>query len=132
MKIIHITDRKYKRHFRRADPAAHRGRGPDDEGRLHVVPIVVTTVLQRESRVTYRRLKHLLGLDDALLAEIKKELTFKQLARDEQGNGLVWTGEEQLTTATPETISTETPSDEPTVTPEPVYITQRQNAANSR
>ncbi|CAB1072083.1 Proteins incorrectly called adenylate cyclase [Olavius algarvensis Delta 1 endosymbiont] len=80
------------------DPAAPEldaQRGTDAEGRFHALLITVMTMLQRESRVTYRTLKHILGLDDALLEEIRKELTFKQLARDEQGEGLVWTGEAQ-------------------------------------
>jgi hypothetical protein len=52
-------------------------------------------LLQRERRVTYRELKHVFILNDPLVAEIREELTFKQLARDEAGKGLVWTGEAQ-------------------------------------
>ena len=48
--------------------------------------------LQSHRRVTYRTLTYLFGLDAALLHEIRQELTFRQLARDEQGEGLVWTG----------------------------------------
>jgi hypothetical protein len=50
-------------------------------------------LLQRERRVTYRELKHVFVLNDPLVEEIREELTFKQLARDEDGKGLVWTGE---------------------------------------
>ena len=51
--------------------------------------------LQRDGRVTYRTLKHILGLDDVLLEEIREELTLRQLAIDEEGKVLVWTGEAQ-------------------------------------
>jgi hypothetical protein len=49
--------------------------------------------LQRERRVTYRTLTHLLGLHDTFLQEIREELTFRRLVMDEDGKGLVWTGE---------------------------------------
>ena len=50
-------------------------------------------LLQREGRVTYRGLKHVLGLDDAFLEEMREELSFKRVAIDEDGKGLVWTEE---------------------------------------
>jgi class 3 adenylate cyclase/tetratricopeptide (TPR) repeat protein len=49
--------------------------------------------LQRERRVTYRTFKHILGLDDGLLEEVRRELAFKRLAIHEDGEGLVWIGE---------------------------------------
>ena len=76
-------------------------RGTDAESRLHAMFRAVMWTLHRDRRVTYRELQHVFGLDDAMLEEIRKELNFKQLACDEQGEGLVWTGEEQRTTATP-------------------------------
>jgi class 3 adenylate cyclase/predicted ATPase len=62
------------------------------ERRFHAMLSAVMWWLQRERRVTYRTLKHLLGLDDALLQEIREELTFRRLIIDEDGKGLVWTG----------------------------------------
>jgi class 3 adenylate cyclase/predicted ATPase len=56
---------------------------------------MVITLLRGETRVTYRALKDVLGLDAALLEEIREELTFRRLAIDEDGKGLVWTGEAQ-------------------------------------
>jgi class 3 adenylate cyclase/predicted ATPase len=63
------------------------------ERRFHAMLSAVMWWLQRERRVTYRTLKHLLGLDDALLQEIREELTFRRLIMDEDGKGLVWTDE---------------------------------------
>jgi class 3 adenylate cyclase/predicted ATPase len=76
-----------------AAPAPQARRMADDEHRFHAMLAVVTGLLRGERRVMYRTLTHLLGLDDALLEDIRKALTFQQLARDEQGEGLVWTGE---------------------------------------
>jgi class 3 adenylate cyclase len=51
--------------------------------------------LHRDRRVTYRTFKHILGLDDSLLNDIRKELGLRRLAIDEDGEVLVWTGESQ-------------------------------------
>ena len=49
--------------------------------------------LQREQRVSYRALKRQLALDDDYLEDLKDELIYaKQLAVDEEGRVLVWTG----------------------------------------
>jgi hypothetical protein len=69
----------------------------DAEGRFHALLPEVTAFLQRNKRVTYRRLRHIFGIGDALLEDLRKELTFQQVARDEQGEGLIWTGEAQPT-----------------------------------
>ncbi len=67
------------------------------ESRLHALIPAVTGWLQRERRVTYRTLKYVLsGLDEAMLEEIRRELAFKELAIDKDGEGLVWIGEDQL------------------------------------
>jgi hypothetical protein len=76
-----------------AVPEPEARRMADDEHRFHAMLSVVTGLLRGERRVMYRTLKQILGLDDALLEAIRKALTFQQLARDEQGEGLVWTGE---------------------------------------
>jgi hypothetical protein len=65
------------------------------EARFHAVLPAVLGLLRQEGRVTYRTLTYLFGLDEALLAEIRDELTFRRLASDEDGKGLVWTGETQ-------------------------------------
>jgi hypothetical protein len=44
-------------------------------------------LLQQQGRLTYRTLRRQFNLDDALLKEIRKELVFRQIARDEQGEG---------------------------------------------
>ena len=68
---------------------------PDAEGRFHAILPAVSAFLQREKRVPYRTLKYAFGIDEALLKEIQEDLSFRRLARDEDGKGLVWTGEAQ-------------------------------------
>ena len=59
-----------------------------DEILAHVI-----AVLQREGRVSYRALQRRFDLDDAYLEDLKVELIeAKQLASDENGRILVWTG----------------------------------------
>ena len=54
----------------------------------------VLDLLQRDRRVSYRALKRRFGLDDDYLADLKDEIIeAKQVARDERGTVLVWTGE---------------------------------------
>jgi class 3 adenylate cyclase/predicted ATPase len=53
----------------------------------------VLDLLQREQRLSYRVLKLRLQLDDDLLEALKEDLIYaKQLAVDEEGRVLVWTG----------------------------------------
>jgi len=53
----------------------------------------VITLLQQEGRVSYRALKIRFNLDDEYLEGLKDELIeAKQLASDERGKVLVWTG----------------------------------------
>jgi hypothetical protein len=50
-------------------------------------------MLERRGRVTYRTLKRQFGLDDESLADLKGELIkAAQVARDENGDVLVWVG----------------------------------------
>lgn len=67
----------------------------ESESRFHVLFRAVMGQLWSEKRLTYRELKHGFGLDDRVLTEIREELLFKHVARDEAGKGLVWTGEVQ-------------------------------------
>src|SRR5215510_6247316 len=59
-------------------------------------------LLQQEKRLSYRALKRRFALDDEYLEDIKAELIqAKQVARDEAGAVLVWTGEADVTPASP-------------------------------
>jgi predicted ATPase/class 3 adenylate cyclase len=64
------------------------------ERQLHTVLLAVTALLQRERRITYRTLRYIFGVDEACLHAVRDELCFRQLAREEGGQGLVWTGED--------------------------------------
>ena len=64
------------------------------EGQLEAVLVAVMALLQRERRVTYRSLRYAFGVDDACLHAVRDELRFRRLAREEDGQGLVWTGED--------------------------------------
>src|SRR6266702_4806300 len=51
-------------------------------------------LLQRHGRVSYRALKRQFALDDAFLDDLKAEIIeVQQLAVDQEGTVLVWTGE---------------------------------------
>jgi hypothetical protein len=53
---------------------------------------LIIELLQHEGRVTYQGLKREFGFDEAFLEDVRAELFFRGVARDEQGKGLVWTG----------------------------------------
>jgi class 3 adenylate cyclase len=53
---------------------------------------LVAMLLQREGRLTYRALQREFGFEAAWLDDLRRELIFRRIARDEQGEGLVWTG----------------------------------------
>jgi class 3 adenylate cyclase len=65
-------------------------------------------LLQREQRVTYRTLRYVFGVDEACLHAVRDELCFRQLAREEGGQGLVWTGEDA-----PQAVSVPRPAPAP-------------------
>src|SRR5437016_900902 len=74
-------------------------------------------MLQRRGRITYRALKRQFNLDDAFLEDLTVELIKGQrLARDEDGEVLVWTGD-----ATPSAAPTPTPP--PATAPAPLAYT---------
>ena len=55
-------------------------------------------MLQRQARVSYRALKRQFGLDDEYLADLKAEIIeVHQLAVDQDGTMLVWTGDAGVT-----------------------------------
>ena len=62
------------------------------ERQLHLMVLAVTALLQREQRVTYRTLQYVFDVDEACLHVVRDELCFRHLAREEGGQGLVWTG----------------------------------------
>lgn len=104
-----------------ATPETNPPRRAGAETQFYTVLRAVMSLLRQERRLTYRELKHIFGLDSVLLEGIRAELTFKQLARDEDSKGLVWTGETQSilppeVSILPSPITkTRTPSDGPTV-----------------
>ena len=61
-----------------------------------------TAMLQRRGRLTYGALKLQFHLDDDQLAVLKDELLYaQQVARDEAGRVLVWTGGPETLPAPP-------------------------------
>jgi class 3 adenylate cyclase/predicted ATPase len=76
-----------------AMPGLHKPSRSDEELRFQSLLPAVIVQLQGQRRVTYRTLKYVFGIDATLLAEIREELTFRRLVIDEDGKGLVWTGE---------------------------------------
>lgn len=81
--------------------------GTELETHFHRLLAAIILLLQRERRVTYRTLKWTFGIDDACLQDVQEELSFKQLARDADGKGLVWTGEVQA--PVPPTVTVHSP-----------------------
>ncbi len=76
----------------------------------------VIDLLRSRGRVSYRALKRQYSLDDDYLEDLKVELIkSQQLAVDEDGEVLVWTGE---TEAPHESTSTATPPAQPEVAQE--------------
>ena len=75
-------------------PESERNGQPEieAESRFHALMPEITGLLQRQDRVSYRTLKFIFGVDDALLEQVRNEFAFKRLAVDEDGEGLVWTG----------------------------------------
>ena len=76
-------------------------RAAEAPARLDAVLAAVTALLRCQGRVTYRLLTLACGLDETLLEAVRHELTFKQIAYEVHGEGLVWAGE--VPSATPAT-----------------------------
>ena len=72
--------------------------------RLYTVLPAVIALLQRDKRLSYRALTQIFAVDEACLHDVREELHFRQLAHDEDGKGLVWTGETapQVASSTPQ------------------------------
>src|SRR5215475_7669540 len=83
----------------------------------------VLALLQQEKRVAYRVLKRRLQLDDELLADLKDDVIFaKQVAVDEDGIVLVWTGDSAA--AVPTSQPTPDPARAP-LTYTPSYLAEK-------
>jgi class 3 adenylate cyclase/predicted ATPase len=82
-----------------APPERDTRQGTEAEVRFQALLPAVRGWLQSDRRITYRMLKWTFGIDEALLAEIRDELTLRRLAVEEQGQVLVWTGEVQPVTS---------------------------------
>ena len=90
------VDRDNKMLVWTGDPVTFEPDGRDGvsaEMRFQALLPAVIGLLQTQRRVTYRTLKYVFGISEALLVEIREELTFRQLAIDENEKGLVWLGE---------------------------------------
>jgi hypothetical protein len=61
-------------------------------GVMRLYENLVSALLQREGRVSYRSLTQLFGFDAACPDHVRQELIFKQIACDVHGEGLEWTG----------------------------------------
>jgi len=53
----------------------------------------VLVLLPQHGRLSYRALKRQFGLDDDAVEDLKEELFFAHPVVDEDGRGLVWTGD---------------------------------------
>ena len=62
----------------------------------------IVKLLQQRGRLTYRVLKRQFNLDDDILDDLKEEILYSQpQIVDDEGRGLVWTGEiEDIQTTT--------------------------------
>jgi class 3 adenylate cyclase len=72
---------------------APAGSDPGSRARVYAALPALIAYLQREGRVSYRALELIFNGDRVFLDAAREELTFRRLARDEDGQGLVWTGE---------------------------------------
>src|SRR5215510_3269368 len=61
----------------------------------------IIALLKRQGRVSYSALKRRFDLDDDYLNDLKDELLYVHPVRDDEGRGLVWTGEQASAAAPP-------------------------------
>src|SRR5215467_5225220 len=61
----------------------------------------IIDLLKRQGRVSYSALKRRFDLDDDYLNDLKDELLYVHPVRDDEGRGLVWTGDSEGTVKTP-------------------------------
>ena len=88
----------------------------------------ILALLRGRGRVTYRALKRQFNLDDALLEDLKEELIYgQQLAVDEDGRVLVWTGGVDKASASSQLLAS-SPATEPQHAPlsyTPLHLTEK-------
>ena len=65
------------------------------------VLIQVLALLKRQGRVSYSALKRRFDLDDDYLNDLKDELLYVHPVRDDEGRGLVWTGDQEISPPPP-------------------------------
>jgi hypothetical protein len=83
-------------------------------------------LLQRRGRVTYRTLKLQFDLDDDHLEALKEELLYSQSqVRDEDGRGLVWTGDASPTTTSPPAATPLVPHDRAPLSYTPPHLAEK-------
>src|SRR5256886_16891114 len=70
----------------------------------------VLELLKRQGRVSYSALKRRFDLDDDYLNDLKDELLYVHPVQDDEGRGLVWTGNIEGTTATPSQLPQSIPA----------------------
>ena len=70
----------------------------------------VLDLLQQQGRVSYRALKREFGIDDDYIEDLKEEIIYAHPVVDDEGKGLIWTGE---VGGTPVTASQLAPASEP-------------------
>jgi class 3 adenylate cyclase/tetratricopeptide (TPR) repeat protein len=83
-------------------------------------------LLRRRGRVTYRTLKLQFDLDDDHLEALKEELLYSQSqVRDEDGRGLVWTGDASPTTTSPPAATPLVPHDRAPLSYTPPHLAEK-------
>src|SRR6266581_6043768 len=96
----------------------------------------VITLLKRQGRVSYPALKIRFSLDDEYLEALKAELLYVHPVRDDEGRGLVWTGNVEGTIATPapplQAIPAPSTQDTPSVQPASPVVPSRTPEAERR
>ena len=89
----------------------------------------VITLLKRQGRVSYPALKVRFSLNDEYLEALKAELLYVHPVRDDEGRGLVWTGNvagtAEAPSPPPQSIPSSLPQDIPSVQPTSPVVTSR-------
>jgi class 3 adenylate cyclase len=77
----------------------------------------VITLLKRQGRVSYPALKRRFALDDDYIEDLKTEILYVHPVVDDEGKGLIWTGEAETKPASTSTLPAQpevTQQDQPT------------------
>jgi class 3 adenylate cyclase len=76
----------------------------------------VLTLLKRQGRVSYRALKRRFDIDDDYIEDLKEEILYVHPVVDDEGRGLIWTGD---------TVSVQVVAHQPAqATPQPIVQAQ--------